>query len=782
MPTSPRKRFEAFLLAFIAIGAVLPLRIWVESRAWFIAEFTVLLSLFVLPIVAKRVGADPKRFRLIESLAAVMIALTPIVFAILTRWFGTAIAFEVSALSSFGAIALAIAVGAKTSRTLAMSIVSSGFLILFATSISDDPRAILLAIGWMAVCVWHLVANHWEKLDLCMPDDVQRNFGVRPFSVVAAVGLCIVGGLVVHGRFRESDKLAFGFMPTSGGSKWSDPAARSGVGTGDAAIAAKNHAESFGAVDSDIFLESNESSLFDMVNDVIGEPKLRKKWETRQAIGNENVIKTHEKAAKSEQGGSSFSTDRMPPKKHAHLKDRLADAVVQWSGPTGVRLAMHRYDQFDGVVWTNASDHAERKLTRHLSADQNWFFDPAWYRKAIQGDDTVSVDQLKVLRLNSARLPAPMMTAGLHIKDVDRQDFFGIDHDGSFYMPRREKVPQLTVVSYASLGLMEDDLRQGLSEESLADDNWQTDNISGDGDSGDGDSGDGESSIMIDEVADYAKRITNDLDDSYSKLQAIVTHLRSELSFDRSAAFDVGEDTTESEGSLSASTPVSQFLRSGKGGDHLFATAAALMARQIGLKSRLVTGFYVPPGSIDFTAGHANITPEDVHVWAEIRLPDGRWFEIEPTPGFQRPVYAPSLWLITKQFVAAHWPVGLAMLAVSVLMFATRLIWMEWLLSLAWRLSRPAGGKRQIGLAMRILEIRAKMVGAPRPIGKPQRDWLESMVAGDINIRDRVGKFCDVADQAVFGSRVNVDRKQLSPVVRLLTSKHIRTAGRQVTT
>ena len=80
--------------------------------------------------------------------------------------------------------------------------------------------------------------------------------------------LCIVGGLLVRDRFGQSDRLAFGFMPTSGGSKWSDPAARSGIGTGDAAIAAKDHAESFGAVESEIFLESTESTLFDMFNDI----------------------------------------------------------------------------------------------------------------------------------------------------------------------------------------------------------------------------------------------------------------------------------------------------------------------------------------------------------------------------------------------------------------------------------------------------------------------------------------------------------------------------------
>ncbi|MGB7329086.1 MAG: transglutaminase domain-containing protein [Rubripirellula sp.] len=716
---SPRKRNETIGLAILAIVSVVPLRIFVESRGWFLTEMGMIVGVFAVAEVARNFGiknrGTPKGM---VVFATALLVTTPMIVAVVARAFGSPIAFEMSGLTAFGTASLAIAISAHRNRTRAMSLVISGFLVLFSTSISDDPRAVWLAVLWMTVCVWHLVANHWERIDLCLPDSVRPTIGVRPASVLIAVALCIIGGLVVQDRFSQHQRLSFGIMPTSGGSKWSDPAARSGVGTGDAVIAAKDHAESFGAVDSEIFLESTEPTLFDMFSDSIGEPKKKKKWERSQAMGNEKVIPMHERVAKSEKGGSSFSTDRLPPKKHRHFDDAVEAAVVQWDGPTGIRLAMQRYDTFDGVDWTNRASLANDALQRNEIDKHVWFFDSKLRSKAFQEADALEVNLLKVLRLDTTRLPAPMMTAGLHIKDVDRQDFFGIDDDGSLYMPGRDKVPPMTVVHLASLKVMEDEL------------------------------------LML---------------SAYEQLQSIVHDLRNEFTLDRNAT-----STTDD--------PVAEFLRTGRGGDHLFATVAALRAREIGLQSRVVTGFYVRPDSYDIAAGHASVTADDVHVWTEIRLDDGRWFEIEPTPGYRKPVYAPSTWLVAKRFVAAHWLHGLSIVGAFGLLFVTRLIWIEWLLAAGWSLSWPLGRQRQLRLAMKIVETRAKLIGKQRPLGIPQRDWLESLVASDAILRDRVRKFCNDADKSIFGGTHVIDRGCLSGVVHGLSARRLKMASAKVAT
>lgn len=701
MPTLPleRKAKEAIVLAVLSITAVAALRFPVESRVLFLAEMSVLAALFVATVF--------KKVRGVMSFASIIAV--PIVFAIVARANGAPIAYEMTILSTFGALALALSTSSRRSR--AMSLVASGFLTLFAVTISDSPQAVWFAIVWMSICVWHLVANHWERLEVCSVENVRRGSGIRPVSVLAALALCVVAGLVVRDRFGASNRLAFGFMPTSGGTKWSDPAARSGVGTGDAAIAAKDHAESFGAVQSDLFLESTESTLFDMFSDSIGEPKKKIKWERRQGMTADRVLEAHAKTAKSEKGGSSFSTDRLPTKKHLHLNDAAEKAVIQWAGPTGIRLAMNRYDTFDGVDWTNEAKHRNEKLIRREMTGAAWFCDPTAGSLA---SSTTDVNLLKVLRLDSTRLPVPMMTAAVHIKDVDRPDFFAINDDGSFFMPGREKVPQLTVVNVASTKVMEDELWDGLPA--------RLDSSSADGN---------------DKLAALVTEWTAGLQHTYEKLQAIVSHLREDFTFDRS----VGSDSPG---------PIDEFLLTRRGGDHLFATTAALMAREIGLQSRLVTGFYVRPSAIDIAAGHTNVLPEDVHVWAEIQLDNGRWFEIEPTPGYRQPIYTPSTWLVAKQFAAEKWPHAIGLLAVASLLFVTRLFWIELGLSLLYPIGAIVWPRGRMSLAMRVLQTRAKYAGCPRVAGRPQRDWLLAITAMNDSLHETAGRFCDAADRAAF--------------------------------
>ena len=703
MPTLPleRKTKEAVVLAVLSIATVAALRFPVESRVLFLLEMLALFLVFAANVVKPLSG----------STAFISTSFVPVLFAIIVRLAGSPTAYEMTALTTFGALSLALSTGPRRSR--AMSLVASGFLTLFAVAISDSSHALWFAITWMTICVWHLVTNHWERLELCSVENVRRKSVIRPASVLAAIAICIASGLVVRDRLGESKRLSFGFMPTSGGSQWSDPAARGGVGSGEATIAAKDHAESFGAVESDLFLESTESTLFDMFSDSIGEPKKKNKWERRQGMTSDQVLEAHAESAKSEKGGSSFSTDRIPPKKHLHLDDAVGPAVIQWAGPTGIRLAMNRYDTFDGVDWTNQAKHRKGTLTRREFGGTAWFCDPAAGPLA---SSTTEVNSLKVLRLNSTRLPVPMLTSALHIKDVDREDFFAIEDDGSLFMPGREKVPQLTVVNVASSKVMEDELWHRLrarAEPGLP--------------------------VANRTLQSYTARWTSGRDHPYEKLQAIVTNLREDFTFDRSA------DNPSSE-----SDPIENFLHARRGGDHVFATTAALMAREIGLQSRLVTGFYVRPSAIDIPNRPTDVSPEDVHVWAEIQLDDGRWFEIEPTPGYREPVYTPSTWLVARQFAAARWPHALGLFAIVGLLSATRLFWIDMGLSVLYPVGAMVWPRGRLSLVMGVLQTRAKYAGCPRVAGRPQRDWLMAITSTHNQLHTSARRFCDAADRAAF--------------------------------
>ena len=720
MPTQPlevtstqplkRKTTEATLLAAISLVAVGCVRYPTETTKWFVVEMALVALSGVLAIVAQRKGMSRVRIGFITLLVA-----TPVVSALLARWFGTPIAIELTGLTLLGVVSLAMAGGSKRPR--AMALVAAGFLTLFATVINDDYKGVVVAIAWMSVCVWHLVANHWEQVDLCAVENVSRGGGVRPLTVIAAVVLLLVGGWAAKDRFGDSNRFSFGFMPTSGGSEWSDPAALRGVGTGDAAIAGVDKAESFGAVESDLFLESTDSTLFDMFSDSIGQPKKKNIWERRQGMTSENVLEAHGHTAKSEKGGNSFSTDRMPPERHLHLKDSVQNAVVQWAGPSGIRLAMNRFDTYDGVEWTNDAFHRNERLTRKPIGDEVWFFDPKTIQNVF-GEKRGSIrhGMLKVIRMDSIRLPVPMMTNGVHIKDIDRQDFYAIHDDGSWFMPGRVRVPALTVLHIASSQIMEDELIAKLK------------------------TGLARPTGVSTQLSELVEEWTRDEKTSYGKLRAIVDHLRDEFTFDRSVE-------TEDE------MPVDDFLTKRRGGDHLFATTATLMAREIGLQSRLVNGFYVRPSAIEIAAGHSNVLPTDVHVWAEVQLSDGQWVEIEPTPGFREPSYRPSLWLTSKRFAAANWPWGLGLIIASGILFRTRLVWIEWLIRLSWWLSLPLGQRRRLSFAMWIIEFRAWLLRRGRPKASPPRDWLldDLLLRADVAVREQSETFCDLADRVCFG-------------------------------
>ena len=82
--------------------------------------------------------------------------------------------------------------------------------------------------------------------------------------------------VAAFGPSRAAVALA-GLVPTSGGTDWSDPDARSGVGDGDNEVSASEHPESVGFTESEVYLETDRPSLYDSFNETYGEPFKPKK-------------------------------------------------------------------------------------------------------------------------------------------------------------------------------------------------------------------------------------------------------------------------------------------------------------------------------------------------------------------------------------------------------------------------------------------------------------------------------------------------------------------------
>src|SRR5205807_1640324 len=122
-----------------------------------------------------------------------------------------------------------------------------------------------------------------------------------------------------------------------------------------------------------------------------------------------------------------------------------------------------------------------------------------------------------------------------------------------------------------------------------------------------------------------AKRWTDGVPRGWAQAEAVVVALRRGYVHDRSATARAG-----------CTDVVAEFLlRSRRGPDYLFASSAAVLLKSLGHPVRVVSGLYAAPGRYDPRTRHTPVTRDDVHVWVEVRLPDGVWVAIEPTPGYE---------------------------------------------------------------------------------------------------------------------------------------------------
>ena len=129
-------------------------------------------------------------------------------------------------------------------------------------------------------------------------------------------------------------------------------------------------------------------------------------------------------------------------------------------------------------------------------------------------------------------------------------------------------------------------------------------------------------------LVDQAKLLTKNSATKYDAAIAIQDWLRS--------SFTYSTDVQSNE----SSSYLTQFLTDRKGYCEQFAATMALMARAVGIPSRVVVGFTAGTKQSD---GSWSVTPHQAHAWPELFI--GQWVRFEPTPRAQvdgRGVTVPS--------------------------------------------------------------------------------------------------------------------------------------------
>ncbi|PQO46710.1 hypothetical protein C5Y93_07705 [Blastopirellula marina] len=624
-----------------------------------------------------------------------------------------------------------------------LSFVLACFAFIFEIHASITAVAAVYAM----IGLWWLIGSYWERIQGSMPQTAERT--IPKGAGGAAIGLAL---LLMLGLFClvDHDRAAIalsGFMPSSGGNKIDSEAANSGVGDGNDLVAGTEDAMSFGPTESEVFLESQMPSLYDVFNDTYDAPVKKKKNGERQRsvpLAPDRLQHRHQKVARSEQSSREFSMMRKRSnEKRREMEDRTTHALLYVKGRAPMHLRTNIYDRIEDNELIEAAAAAAPILVVTREEEKPWIEVPCLVRDS----DIAFVEEslLKFINLKSPRIPTPAHLSKLHIPDVDRPDLFRWTDDGVLRLDA-DRVPPTTVMRQRCFLIAERTLRSERYSRKFAETLQPP--------------ADGDSSKQLQQLAETW---TVDAEPGWDAVSAIVAKLRSEH------ALAPNEDSAEP-----ADDPIEEFLfRSKRGPDYLFAASAALLLRELGYQVRIVSGFYASPERFDSVSGQTPIYTQDAHFWVEVC--DGvNWHTVEPSPGYEtlapprdfQTLVAEAIWFACDWCWLRKWT--LAMIA--------------GLLGLAWVI-RPllfdlgvrvtelwtvlCDERRRVLHTLCAIQVRERFLGPQRPKGATLQVWLsqKSIAVGEEALRRQS---LDLCSWALYGghSACPVDKADVDSLRR----------------
>jgi len=650
---------------------------------------------------------------------------------------------EIVIVASLQYMTLAMALTTTSTRNRRLTITMGFFLMLFSVVISSQTWVYPVAMLYGVMAIWWLMGDHWEKLQSRFVGQ-SRSSSLPIRSGVLVATLLLLGSAATLAVMVSPESVGLtGWLPTSGGKDWSDPSARSGVGDGDMLVAARDQAFSFGPVESDLFIEDQQPTLYDMISELDGLPPKKKKSESAVGIDGSLGKTNHEKLANTESSSREFSAIRQAPRvDRMKLPDKNSPSLIYYNGPAPQRLAIETYDRFDGVSWKSKSSSetdsldnsesmladtpstiAETKLVNRSGKPWISFRTPSASQPSRLGSSSPKLrwaSAIKVIRFVSPRVPTPDEFESLHIDRIDRPEFFAWTKDGIVTMVDREQVPALTIVRLDALQRDLHTLRNTekfLSVLSMRD--VETPNksnvrrVAGD----------------TETLSKMVKEMVSGVPVGWEQVEAIETALKQDFVLDSQAV--VPDDTSDA---------VSHFLQVKRGPAYLFATTTAMLVRSLGYDCRLANGFYIPPESFDAASGQYLIGKKQLHWWPQVSIDGKVWISIEPTPGylapsenwtfFQRCQWA---WTMALRLIRNHpWHCLAALFAIA----AGYRMRIQLIDSAMTSIAHGMGLRsleHQIGWSLWLLDRRAELAGCPRPISKTHRQWFQPMAVDSIS-------------------------------------------------
>jgi len=703
----------------------------------------------VAALVARFVPApaDPRRkpplwvFLLMLALAAVPFGVEPL----RRDWTGDGYPLELQMVCGLRNVGLGLAACGGWLLCLRLASVTSLFLILFAAAMTNHP-AVLAVLGlytaaggvWLMLVYWSGLRAVFVTAEKSVVVEVQAG-GERVPWLGLSLLVVLLGGavaLVTVGPKRAAFALGE-LMPTSGGTGETDPFARYGVGDGPEETAGDD-AKAAGMVETDKMIEDNKNSLIDAVSDMYGPPhKPPKDQERMVAAGKVDVILFHGKLPDNRRPSRDFDTARKGPKGDRTPESQKARGLFEVQGRTPLHVRLVAYESYDPADkrWTEARKPGS-KLIEAEGGD--WMrlgqLKPSadWYRE----DER---HKLKAADMKDNTIPTPALLTRFRINKVDKPDYYEWDYEGVLALAGRKRTPPGVIVTTDCRTL--DPAR--LPEAAFSRVGTTGGTAPELGDVPDAFRGD------IDRLA---REWAGDRARGWPQIEAVVTKLRTEYTFDRTAVAPKDHPA-----------PVVWFLiESRRGPDYLFATAAALLLRSLDHPTRVCLGYYASPDAYDPETAHTPVRKTDLHTWAEVRLQDGHWMVIEPTPGYE--VLGPKLPLlerIVKALVAVaawawrHVVEIVAVLAALVVVWVRRRELLDAVAVRLWRWWPGRTWREQVRRAVHVLERRGRWAGRPRSARQTALSWLRGVQPKAVDWDTDYGRLARMAEWAAYAPDVS---------------------------
>ncbi len=515
--------------------------------------------------------------------------------------------------------------------------------------------------------------------------------------IVALIGV----GLLAHHRIQpagEENPWYAAWVPTSGGDGAGDDDARRGTGDGPDEISGGS-ADSLGFDKSDTFSESGRDGLYDLWVESYGKPTTSSDQQKMVGLKPNDVRVVQGNDRENLRVGRSFELRREPARRPPVNGDVAAGARAWIKGPMPAYIPLAVFTDYDGTAW-QVMDHGKPSVPARKT-DGNWM--EILHRPispSFEGTDTY---EIRAGDLGGEVLPLPSLVERFRMGRVGRPDFFALTRSGLLRLSRRNLPPGATLevvvkrIAPSRLVNVEIALPKH-SDSSLLD---------------------------VDSVGEDVRALAAEWGDGrkrgWRQVEQVVRRLRDHIALDRTP---VPSTSVE---------PVRELLLvSRRGPDHQIASASVMLLRSLGYPTRLVSGFFAATEDVDPRSGFVPLDADDVHFWIEVRLADGTWVTVDPTPGY------PMLNLPTPpgEWLASFWHEGQVMVAANrvaaglvvtavVLGFVLRYQWIDALATLFCRLRGYPPR-----LTLRVLELRGRMARRPRPTSMPPGQWVASLNAG----------------------------------------------------